>query len=87
MLYRCVAELRDFLGNAEFHLVESDEGHDGFLIEQNQIGPLLKRFLLRVEGERGLRESHELRSSVANLENRISILEKMLADKLRNDQL
>jgi homoserine O-acetyltransferase len=35
-------ELRDYLGNAEFHLVESDEGHDGFLIEQKQIGPLVR---------------------------------------------
>eukprot|EP01052_Picozoa_sp_SAG31_P046407 SAG31_NODE_8866_length_1371_cov_1.105346_1_plen_87_part_00 len=80
------AELRDYLGNAEFHLVESDEGHDGFLIEQNQVGPLLQRFLLRVEGERGLRESHELRSAVTKMEHRISILEKMLADSISKEK-
>ena len=44
-------ELRDYLGNADFHILESDEGHDGFLIEQEQVGRHLQRFLRRIEGE------------------------------------
>ena len=47
-------ELRDYLGNAEFHIIESDEGHDGFLIEQEQVGRHLRRFLNKVETEKAI---------------------------------
>lgn len=36
-------------GRSEHHLVHSPQGHDGFLIETEQIGPLLADFLCRVE--------------------------------------
>jgi homoserine O-acetyltransferase len=37
--------LADLLPNATFHTVTSDHGHDGFLLEQGQIAPLLLAFL------------------------------------------
>eukprot|EP00039_Didymoeca_costata_P006707 m.92530 g.92530 ORF g.92530 m.92530 type:complete len:404 (-) comp13357_c0_seq1:2331-3542(-) len=40
-------ELAEHLGNAELKLIESDEGHDGFLLEQSRIGPLIHQFLDR----------------------------------------
>lgn len=41
-------ELADYLGNSELHLVDSDEGHDGFLLEQDRIGPLIEQFFLKI---------------------------------------
>ena len=35
-------------GNSELHLVDSDEGHDGFLLEQDRIGPLIQQFFLKI---------------------------------------
>jgi homoserine O-acetyltransferase len=68
-------ELRDYLSNAEYHVIESDEGHDGFLLEQMHIGPLLQRFLSRIEGERGYLESGALRRTVETLDERVRELE------------
>ena len=30
-------ELHQYLGNSEFHTIESDEGHDGFLLAQEEV--------------------------------------------------
>ena len=30
-------ELHQYLGNSEFHVIESDEGHDGFLLAQEEV--------------------------------------------------
>ena len=30
-------ELHQYLGNSEFHAIESDEGHDGFLLAQEEV--------------------------------------------------
>eukprot|EP01043_Picozoa_sp_COSAG02_P034259 COSAG02_NODE_2386_length_8989_cov_6.465917_10_plen_93_part_00 len=32
-------ELHKYLGNSEFHAIESDEGHDGFLLAQEEVRP------------------------------------------------
>ena len=32
-------------GLAEFHVIHSTEGHDGFLLEQNQVGMYIQSFL------------------------------------------
>ena len=36
-------------GRSEHHMIESPQGHDGFLLETERIGPLLTDFLDRVE--------------------------------------
>jgi hypothetical protein len=38
-------ELADHLGNATLKLIDSEEGHDGFLLEQSRIGPMIHQFL------------------------------------------
>jgi homoserine O-acetyltransferase len=39
-------ELYRHLGNCrEFHRIESEEGHDGFLLETQQVSSMVKRFL------------------------------------------
>jgi homoserine O-acetyltransferase len=38
-------ELARQLANSELHLIRSDQGHDGFLLEQDQIGGLILSFL------------------------------------------
>ena len=38
--------LHALLPNAEMHVIKSMHGHDGFLLEQDQIEPILRRFLL-----------------------------------------
>jgi hypothetical protein len=45
----------------------------------------LKRFLQRVEGERGLAESHALRQDVQRLEKQLSRLEDALANAIANN--
>ena len=42
-------ELAAYLGKAELHLIDSPEGHDGFLLEQARIAPLVNKFLSRME--------------------------------------
>ena len=42
-------ELAAYLGSAELHLIDSPEGHDGFLLEQARIAPLVNKFLSRME--------------------------------------
>ena len=37
--------LSTMIPNCEFHAIRSDEGHDGFLLEQDQIGSLIEKFL------------------------------------------
>ena len=38
-------ELHRFLPNSRFQVIESDEGHDGFLLEVDQLGSAVSRFL------------------------------------------
>jgi homoserine acetyltransferase len=38
-------ELADHLGNATLKLINSEEGHDGFLLEQSRIGPMIHQLL------------------------------------------
>ena len=54
-------------------------GHDGFLLEQAQLDPLIKRFLLKVEIERK-EEAH-----VAGLTEQVESLKSMVAE-LRGSQ-
>ena len=42
--------LARMIPHSELHILRSDEGHDGFLLEQQQIGPLLTEFLNKVDG-------------------------------------
>jgi hypothetical protein len=37
------------MSRRRFHVLESDEGHDGFLIEQEQVERHLRRFLRKVD--------------------------------------
>ena len=41
-------ELADALPNAQLSIVRSDDGHDGFLLAQNEIGPIIQNFLEEV---------------------------------------
>ena len=48
------SELRDVLVGAghcacDYHLIDSPHGHDGFLLEFDQIGPLVAEFLTAIE--------------------------------------
>merc|ERR1719240_292338 len=38
-------ELSRGMANAQHHVIESDEGHDGFLIEHQKLGTLIRGFL------------------------------------------
>jgi homoserine O-acetyltransferase len=38
--------LHSLLPNSDFHVIKSMHGHDGFLLEQEQIEPIMRRFLL-----------------------------------------
>ena len=38
-------------GNCEYHVVESPQGHDGFLLESAFLGPLIADTLLRAAKE------------------------------------
>jgi hypothetical protein len=81
-------ELRDHLGNAEFHIIESDEGHDGFLIEQEQVGRHLRRFLKKIEGENAMALATTLKNSIvelSNLKQQVCDLETALS-KFRDEQ-
>lgn len=46
-------EIRDLVietgGHCEYEVIESDQGHDGFLVESDKIGPLMGDFIRRVE--------------------------------------
>jgi len=42
-------ELAEHLPNAQHHLIESPEGHDGFLIEHNKVSTLVHGFILDLE--------------------------------------
>ena len=37
--------LARYIKNTELHILRSDEGHDGFLLEQVQIAKLIEEFL------------------------------------------
>lgn len=41
-------ELADHIPNAQHHLIQSNEGHDGFLLEHVKVGTLLRGFLAQV---------------------------------------
>lgn len=45
-------ELVRHLPNSELVVVRSNDGHDGFLLEQEQVGSAIRSFLERVEGAR-----------------------------------
>ena len=36
-------------GESEYHLIESEQGHDGFLLEAGRLGPLISDFICRAE--------------------------------------
>ena len=40
-------ELHKYLGNSEFHVIESDEGHDGFLLALEEVRLRSQRFACR----------------------------------------
>jgi homoserine O-acetyltransferase len=42
-------ELHELLPNSELHIIDSYEGHDGFLLEQAHIGPIVQNFLAKIE--------------------------------------
>ena len=82
-------ELHRYLGNAEMHVIESDEEHDGFLLEQEQVGRHVKRFLKRVEGELSMAQianrtstygpgAMEMQRRILELEKEIELLQSKL---------
>ena len=42
-------QLADFIPHAEFHIIQSDFGHDGFLIETRQISEIIKTFIITIQ--------------------------------------
>ena len=64
-------ELADYLGNSELHLVESDEGHDGFLLEQDRIGPLLLAFFSKI---RTIEQQGRQQQSIETLQDQVRSL-------------
>jgi homoserine O-acetyltransferase len=42
-------ELAQHMPNAQFHLIQSDEGHDGFILETPRICPIVRGFLEELE--------------------------------------
>merc|ERR1719401_742376 len=42
-------ELAEYMPNAQHHLIQSDEGHDGFLLESRKVGTLVRGFLAQVK--------------------------------------
>lgn len=44
-------ELGQYLGNSQHHMIESPEGHDGFLLESKKVGLLIRGFIGQMEHE------------------------------------
>jgi homoserine O-acetyltransferase len=44
-------ELAQYIPNSQHHMIESPEGHDGFLLESRKIGMLVRGFLGQMEAE------------------------------------
>lgn len=44
-------ELAEHIPNAQHHMIESKEGHDGFLLEHKKVGTLIRGFLAHLEDE------------------------------------
>lgn len=44
-------ELAEHIPNAQHHMIESKEGHDGFLLEHRKVGTLIRGFLAHLEDE------------------------------------
>merc|ERR1711920_528188 len=68
--------LARFLGNCRgFHTIDSDEGHDGFLLAQAEVAAHLTRFLQQIEEAFNLAESRliltQTREQLAALQCRI----------------
>eukprot|EP01062_Namystynia_karyoxenos_P059775 TRINITY_DN51199_c0_g1_i1.p1 TRINITY_DN51199_c0_g1~~TRINITY_DN51199_c0_g1_i1.p1 ORF type:complete len:380 (+),score=104.82 TRINITY_DN51199_c0_g1_i1:72-1211(+) len=42
-------ELAEHIPNAQHHMIESKEGHDGFLLEHRKVGTLIRGFLVELE--------------------------------------
>lgn len=62
-------ELASYLGRSELHVIDSPEGHDGFLLEAPRISPFVERFLSGVAVEQEVRQ----------LEARVQRLEEAMA--------
>lgn len=45
-------ELARYIPNSQHHLIESNEGHDGFLLEHRKMGTLIRGFLAELEYEK-----------------------------------
>eukprot|EP00041_Stephanoeca_diplocostata_P008847 m.132628 g.132628 ORF g.132628 m.132628 type:complete len:406 (+) comp17504_c0_seq7:293-1510(+) len=58
-------ELASYLGQGELHLIDSEEGHDGFLLEQARIGPMVERFFTRVGTTKAVAQQQETISALA----------------------
>lgn len=43
--------LHDHIPNSELHVINSNDGHDGFLLEQKQVGDTITKFLQKQEKE------------------------------------
>mmetsp|Transcript_108809 Transcript_108809/g.188320 ORF Transcript_108809/g.188320 Transcript_108809/m.188320 type:complete len:106 (+) Transcript_108809:1-318(+) len=43
-------ELAMHMPNAQHHMIESPEGHDGFLLESTKMSVLIRGFLAEIEG-------------------------------------
>lgn len=72
-------ELHKYLGNSEFHVIDSEEGHDGFLLEQSQIGPLIAQFMDRQS--RNLKFSH-FEKVQCSMQEEIELLKKQNSELL-----
>jgi len=46
-------ELAEYMPNSQHHMIQSDEGHDGFLIEHRKVGTLVRGFLAELEATSG----------------------------------
>ena len=72
-------ELSNYLGNAQFHVLESDEGHDGFLIEQEQVERHLRRFLRKIDSEVVAEKSISQAATLKLRESELTSLKQRLA--------
>merc|ERR1719326_2808516 len=46
-------ELAQYMPNAQHHMINSDNGHDGFLLETKKVGTLIRGFLADLEVSEG----------------------------------
>lgn len=64
-------ELAEHLANCQLHIIPSDEGHDGFLLEQARVGPIMTQFLhansFRENMSRLISENREIKGKLEKL--------------------